>query len=57
MRRVRPQRQVCNCGAYPFPHRKGGGGCGDPVKAEVYYFGESARQAQLDYEKGLEEEE
>lgn len=57
MRRVRPQRQVCNCGAYPFPHRKGGGGCGDPVKAEIYYFGESARQAQLDYEKGLEEEE
>jgi hypothetical protein len=39
MRKVQPQRQVCECGAYPFPHRKGSGGCGDPLKAERFYFG------------------
>ncbi len=29
---------MCNCGAYPFPHRHTGGGCGDPLKAERFYF-------------------
>lgn len=38
MRRVQPQRQMCDCGAYHFPHRRGSGACGDPMKAERYYF-------------------
>jgi hypothetical protein len=24
---IRVKPEVCDCGAYPFPHRKGGGRC------------------------------
>lgn len=28
-RSIRPSRRKCECGAYHFPHRKGGGLCSD----------------------------
>lgn len=51
MRQVQKQRRVCNCGAYPFPHRHTGGGCCDPIRAELYYFGDDE-----DYRAELEAE-
>jgi hypothetical protein len=51
MRQVQEQRRVCNCGAYPFPHRHTGGSCCDPIKAELYYFGDDE-----DYRTELEAE-
>ena len=30
MRKVQPQRRVCFCGAYWFPHRAGSDNCGKP---------------------------
>lgn len=40
-RKRRDERPVCQCDAYPFPHRKGGGRCdgNDTERIAVGYFG------------------
>jgi hypothetical protein len=38
-RRVRPKRRPCNCGAYHFPHRLGGGLCGHPDRLAKVMWG------------------
>lgn len=37
----------CRCGAYHFPHRKGGGRCGKEAAAARGHFAEMVRQAGL----------
>lgn len=48
MRRVQPQRQVCNCDAYLFPHRAGGGHCGKPERrwSEIAEAGAAEKRRQ-----------
>lgn len=38
MRRIRLERQRCDCDAYHFPHRSGGGDCGKPERKWLRLF-------------------
>lgn len=44
MRMVRPQRRVCGCDAYHFPHRFGGGRCNHPDRMWAYLYGPEVAQ-------------
>lgn len=39
MRKVRPKRRPCFCGAYHHPHRAGSGRCGNPEKLAEWVYG------------------
>jgi hypothetical protein len=51
MRRVQPQRRVCNCGRYHFPHRVTSGRCGDETKMFDAAYGPDWRERQTDFDE------
>ena len=54
MKRPRRTEEVCICDAYTFPHRMGGGACGEPYEPEYDDRGDYERDRMID--KRLSEE-